>query len=79
MLPNKTYEGREVMGVEIAKNVGANDGRPAFLNMGVHHAREWPSGESAMEWAIELVNGYKAGDPAPSRSWRTAATSSSRS
>lgn len=63
VLPNKTFEGREVMGVEIAKNVGANDGRPAFLNMGVHHAREWPSGESAMEWAIELVNGYKGGDP----------------
>ena len=28
--------------------------------MGVHHAREWPSGEHAMEWAYELVNGYKA-------------------
>ena len=30
--------------------------------MGVHHAREWPSGEHAMEWAYELINGYKAGD-----------------
>ena len=39
------------------------DGKPVFLNMGVHHAREWPSGEHAMEWAFELVNGYKSGDP----------------
>ena len=30
--------------------------------MGVHHAREWPSGEHAIEWAFELVNGYKSGD-----------------
>ena len=36
---------------------------PAFLNMGVHHAREWPAGELTMEWAYELINGYKAGDP----------------
>ncbi|WP_336921580.1 M14 family zinc carboxypeptidase [Aquipuribacter sp. SD81] len=26
--------------------------------MGLHHAREWPSGEHAMEWAYELLNGY---------------------
>ena len=30
--------------------------------MGVHHAREWPAGELTMEWAIELINGYKKGD-----------------
>jgi len=30
--------------------------------MGVHHAREWPSGDHAMEWAYELVNGYNAGE-----------------
>lgn len=61
-LPFKTVEGREVHGVEIAKNVGASDGRPTFLQMGVHHAREWPSGEHAMEWAYELVT--KAGKDA---------------
>ena len=42
--------------------MNARDGKPVFLNMGVHHAREWPSGEHAMEWAHELVKGYKAGD-----------------
>ena len=47
-------------GIEITENVKARDGKPVFLQMGVHHAREWPSGEHAMEWAYELVNGYKA-------------------
>lgn len=62
-LPYRTYEGREVLGLEIAADVAAQDGRPAFLNMGVHHAREWPAGELTMEWAYELINGYKAGAP----------------
>ena len=61
-LPEKTGLGRTVLGIEIAENVAARDGRPAFLNMGVHHAREWPSGEHAIEWAFDLVKGYKAGD-----------------
>lgn len=60
-LPNKTYEGRTVMGLEISTNVTRNDGKPVFLQLGVHHAREWPSGEHAIEWAYEMVNGYRAG------------------
>ena len=59
-LANKTFTGRDVNGIEITENVTASDGKPIFLNMGVHHGREWPSGEHAMEWAYELVNGYKA-------------------
>jgi hypothetical protein len=46
------------MGVEIAKNVNVEDGKPVVMQMGVHHAREWPSGEHALEWAYELVKGY---------------------
>jgi hypothetical protein len=61
-LNNKTYEGRPVEGIEIATNPTARDGRPVFLQMGVHHAREWPSGEHAMEWAFELIQGYRSGD-----------------
>jgi hypothetical protein len=57
-LPHPTLEGREVQGIEIAKDVEASDGKPVFLQMGVHHAREWPSGENAMEFAFELVRGY---------------------
>ena len=49
-------------GIEIATNPNARDGRPVFLQMGVHHAREWPSGEHAMEWAYELISGYRRGD-----------------
>jgi murein tripeptide amidase MpaA len=62
-LPHKTLLGRTVLGLEITTDVNARDGKPAFMNLGVHHAREWPSGEHAMEWAYELINGYKKGDP----------------
>jgi hypothetical protein len=63
VLPHESLEGRQVLGVEIARNVGAQDGRPVFLQMGVHHAREWPSSEHAMEWAHEILNGVLNGDP----------------
>lgn len=56
-LPFKSVEGRDVLGVEIAQNVNVDDGRPVFLQLGVHHAREWPAGEAPMEWAYELVTG----------------------
>jgi hypothetical protein len=61
-LNHETYEGRTVEGIEIATNPTARDGRPVFLQMGAHHAREWPSAEHAMEWAYELVLGYRNGD-----------------
>ena len=58
-LPFKTNEGREVQGVEIAPNAKKQrDGRPVFLQMGVHHAREWPSGEHAMEFGFDLAMNY---------------------
>lgn len=56
-----TFEGRLIQGIEIAGDVNADDdGRPVYVNMGTHHAREWPSGELPMEFAIDLVNGYGA-------------------
>jgi hypothetical protein len=60
-LPNETYEGRPVEGIEVAARVRRSDGRPSFAIMGVHHAREWPSGEHTMEWAYELIEGYRDG------------------
>jgi hypothetical protein len=58
-LPRPTLDGRPVYGVEIGKNVRKpNTGKPTFLLMGVHHAREWPSGELAMEFAIDLAQSY---------------------
>ena len=62
-LPFQTYEGRTVEGIEITTNPRRDSGKPVYLQMGVHHAREWPSGEHAMEWAYEMINGYRAGDP----------------
>lgn len=54
-----SLEGRPIQGIEIAADVDAtDDGRPVYVNMGVHHAREWPSGEFPMEFAIDLVQGY---------------------
>ena len=52
-----SYQGREISGVEIAKDVGAADGRPVFFLVALHHAREWPSLEAAMEFAHLLVQG----------------------
>ena len=63
-LPGRSWENREIMGVEIAENVNAPaDGRPAYFQVGTHHAREWPANEATLEWGLELVNGYKSGDP----------------
>ena len=61
-LPFKTLTGMSVQGIEITEDVTERDGKPVFLQMGVHHAREWPSAENAFEFAYELVKGYKAGD-----------------
>ena len=58
-LPRKSLDGRTIYGVEIGAGVKrADDGRPTFLLMGVHHAREWPSGELAMEFAVDLAENY---------------------
>ncbi|GAA2114339.1 M14 family zinc carboxypeptidase [Nocardioides bigeumensis] len=58
-LPHKSLDGRTVYGIEIGRNVqAAEDGRPVFVLLGLHHAREWPSGELAMEFAYDLVQNY---------------------
>ncbi|WP_130347037.1 M14 family zinc carboxypeptidase [Herbihabitans rhizosphaerae] len=59
-MPLSTVEGRDVVGVEIATDVAdIADGKAVNFLMGVHHAREWPAGEHAIEWAYELINGYR--------------------
>ncbi|MCW2578808.1 MAG: cpt, partial [Blastococcus sp.] len=60
-LPHPSLDGRKVYGVEIGRGVrGPDRGLPTFLMLGVHHAREWPSGEHAMEFAVDLVKNYGA-------------------
>src|SRR5215211_3159239 len=62
-LPGRSIEGRDIMGVEIAENVtNPPDGRPAYVQVGTHHAREWPANEATLEFGLELLNGYKSGD-----------------
>jgi hypothetical protein len=63
-LPHETLEGRTVYGIEISDNVGSatTESKPVFLMMGLHHAREWPSGEMAMEFAYDLVKNHGQND-----------------
>ena len=57
-LPQRSLRGRPILGVEIARDVNVNAGQPVFLQLGTHHAREWPAAEHPMEWAHDLVGGY---------------------
>jgi hypothetical protein len=54
-LPEKSLEGRTIRGLEITHNAAVSDGKPVFLMLGLHHAREWPSGELTMEFAYDLL------------------------
>jgi hypothetical protein len=59
-LPEPSWQGREIQGIEIADKVNAkDDGRPVYFVMGEHHAREWPSAEIAIEFAHYLADGSK--------------------
>jgi hypothetical protein len=62
-LPGRSLEGRQIMGIEIAERVGdPPDGRPEYMMVGTHHAREWPATEATIEFGLELIAGYKSGD-----------------
>ena len=59
VLPHRSHLGRDVIGIEIATDpYNIRDGKPIFLNMGAHHAREWPSSEHSIEWAYDLLDNY---------------------
>ena len=59
-LKNRSIEGRQVRGIEITTNpTNVNDGKPVYLQLGAHHAREWPSAEHAMEFAYDLLENYR--------------------
>jgi hypothetical protein len=63
VLDHPSLIGRRIVGIEIARDVHRGDGRPVMLITGLHHAREWPSGEITMEWAIDLVHALARRDP----------------
>jgi hypothetical protein len=73
-LNHATWEGRPVEGIEITTNPNARDGKPVFVQLGAHHAREWPSAEHAMEWAYELILGYRRSDARTKRLVETTRT-----
>ena len=63
-LPLKTLDGRDMVGVEIARDVHrTDDGRPVYVQIGVHHAREWPAGEATIEFGLDLLQRGLAGEP----------------
>ena len=50
-----------IYGVEIGRDVPSRrTDEPTFVLLGLHHAREWPSGELAMEFAFDLVKRLRA-------------------
>jgi murein tripeptide amidase MpaA len=63
-LPVKSFDGRDIVGVEIARDVDrTDDGRPVYVQIGVHHAREWPAGEATIEFGLDLLQRGLAGEP----------------
>ncbi len=54
-LQNSSLEGRAIRGIEVSRDVNTSSGKPVFLMLGLHHAREWPSGELTMEFAYDLL------------------------
>ena len=57
-LNHRSWEGRPVVGIEITANPAAADGKPVFVMLGLHHAREWPSAEHTIEFAYDLLRNY---------------------
>ena len=58
-LNHRSVLGRDVNGIEISTGAqNTADGKPIFLIMGLHHAREWPSSELTLEFAYDLLRSY---------------------
>lgn len=54
-LSRRSVLGREILGLRVGREPGVDRGRPVFLVSGVHHAREWPTAEFALELVHELL------------------------
>jgi len=55
-----TYEGRDILCLEISDNPGVDEGEPGVFFMGLHHAREWPTVEICLNICEELTSGYSS-------------------
>jgi murein tripeptide amidase MpaA len=57
----KTFEGRDIVVMRISKNINEEEGKKkSILITGLHHAREWATGEAALNIAEKLL---EANDP----------------
>lgn len=55
-LRHRSIQNRPVLGIEVTRDVRRiHDGKPVFLMLGAHHAREWPSSEHTLEFAYDLL------------------------
>jgi hypothetical protein len=58
-LPKKTFQGRDITGIEVTDNVNApDDGKPIFFLIGTHHAREWPAAEIPVEFGLYITKNF---------------------
>jgi hypothetical protein len=64
--PHPSILGRRITGIEIATDVDRRDGRPVVHHDGMHHCREWPSGEMPIMYAHDLLESYGS-DPRVTR------------
>lgn len=57
----KTYDGRDLLGLKISKDVDSDtNSKPGVVFTGVHHAREWPSAETPLHIAQQMLKNYQS-------------------
>lgn len=49
---------RDILAIKISDNVGVEEDEPEFLLVALHHAREWPTPETALNVIENLTEGY---------------------
>lgn len=49
---------RDILALKISDNVDIEEGEPEFLLLALHHAREWPASETAVQLIMNLTDGY---------------------
>ncbi|MEW5747289.1 MAG: M14 family zinc carboxypeptidase [Candidatus Thermoplasmatota archaeon] len=49
---------RDILAIKISDNAGVDEDEPEFLLVALHHAREWPTHETALNVIENLTEGY---------------------
>lgn len=53
---------RDILAIKISDNVAVEEDEPEFLLVALHHAREWPTSETALQVIANLTDGYGVDD-----------------